>query len=284
MKNLTLIIGIALLLFGCGGTKEERIEDQTDVQQNDKKSLETKYKSNTQPSDNRPKNVFKKNTSKQEINNDIENTILYVLYDHLFGLEDSTWTAVPILLFEKGEYIRPEYCYEDYVYYISDYTKDEKRNFERACKVAKEKFAPFVEKGKTLFLLSNGMKIAEIIVKRSIRYGISDATIPAASLEKSIYNGRLLTNNGNLGTKMIDIPQDLPSLPKRKDDGGFGAGEIPDDTFLTDVLIGFVDLNGDGSPELVYEHDSHYGLFYTIYSKSNDVWEKVFESVPDGVE
>jgi hypothetical protein len=231
---------------------------------------------------------LQQNTNIREPNDSIERTIIFVLYEgEEYGLNEKIVLAVPLVLFENGEYIDPPSCYDDYDLDGRYYSKDELREFKRVCEITKEKFAPIVEKGKKLFLLTNGIKTAEIIIKNKIDYGLSDATRPSALIEKSIYDGRLLTNNGNLGTKMIVIPDDMPKLPKRIDDGGFGAFLEEEETdtqvrYYDDNLIGVVDINLDGTPELIYECQYLYGQYYRIYSKLDNHWKMLFEGAYNG--
>ena len=57
---------------------------------------------------------LQKNTNIQEPNDSIESTIIFILYEgEAYGLNENNAKAVPIVLFENGEYIDPPSCYDD---------------------------------------------------------------------------------------------------------------------------------------------------------------------------
>jgi hypothetical protein len=180
--------------------------------------------------------------------------------------------AVPIVIYKNGKYIQPPEC-----------VKNENGKFNNIeCNNYNRLILPFIRKGATLFELNNGVQNSTFAVLKTSITGMG------REIHCGVLNAKpshtLLTNNPNIGIlplTTLDVT-DRPILIKRKDCIDYGSA-TGGNMYCKDKLLTKVDIDGDGFPELIYENEVTEGYYYTIYSKKNNRWIKVFEGSGDGV-
>ena len=203
----------------------------------------------------------------KEKGNLIDNAIIFSC-----GGESS---ASPISIYKNGKYYSPP-CNED--------------EREGAAKKLTE-FKRVLSDMEYLFLNQNGVKKQKIEVKNIVlndEGGMDgNCSYPELILNFNCMNRlnyeHIYTNNATIGTnifKVLDIT-DRPLIFNKKINKvtsfNFSKNKEMDQEFIVHPLP-HIDINGDGTPELIYYfegwEENHY---FMIYSKIKNKWTKVFD-------
>jgi hypothetical protein len=197
-------------------------------------------------------------------NNDIrlksinDPTIIYIVYPEPYE-EKPLLIATPLVIFKDEKYYSPHFC---------------ESQDSLGCDLSKKYDSLLLEE--PLYLLIPNKNPQEFYFYETSKYSLSDWTRPCALIE-NVVSDNLLTNNIDLAINKVKLiaPNDRPFIPKRKKDY--------EDGFYDDYLIGQVDINMDGIPELIYCSQSYEGVFYQIYSKDKKFWRLVYGGSYNGV-
>ena len=195
---------------------------------------------------------------------DIGNSLIFITeVANEYSENPGQVTAIPIVYFHNGKY-------ED-IPRVMEYDpspEDIKEN-ERARRL----LLPIIKSGNMLYALNNGVKEGSYQILNVTKYAISDWSTFSAILEDLPPNA-LLTDNEKIGTNQLGKITEKPVLKKRLS---------PENEVLEDKLLSKVDIDGDGFPEIIYQNQEYEGMYYTIYSRKNGKWKKVYEGGYQGV-
>lgn len=185
-------------------------------------------------------------------------TIIYIVYPDTWE-EKGVLVATPLVIYKNEKYYSPHFC---------------ESQDSLGCDLNKMFDSLLLEE--PLYLLNPNKTSKVFYFYETSEYGLSSWTRPSAKIE-NVAADNLLTNNIDLVINKVKIipPNDRPFIPKRKRDY--------DDGFYEDYLIGQVDINMDGIPELIYCSQSYEGVFYQIYSKDKKFWRLVYGGSYNGV-
>jgi hypothetical protein len=196
-------------------------------------------------------------------------TVLYAV--SRYGVNDPL-IAVPILVYRNGRYEEPPYCEQGAgVSNTSNATR---------CREGETSLRPFVERGRTLYALTDGMYDRSLTVRQYADYGLSDWTRPSGELEGGPA-GPLLTNDPRLGRSPLTVLDSLDRPVVQQVIPGEGERE---DSIRTCSMLAPVDIDRDGSPELVYRCTLWEGVDYEIHARAGPGrWRLVYRGAYDGV-
>ena len=169
----------------------------------------------------------------------IGNSIIYTVYpgDEDIEEEKNKYYAVPIVVYNEGKYIDPPTC--------ENGSSDQKALDQ--CERSKELLLPSVEPGSILFEIENGKQTNSINVIDTKEFGYSDWSRFSGQISNKP-NSSLLTDKPKIGTNRLATINNMPV------------------TEQDNRLLGKVDIDGDGKPELLYECQEYEGKYYKIYS------------------
>ncbi len=203
-------------------------------------------------SNNEPKN------SGTPIEN-VGNSVLFIIQtgNEYNGSPSGLTVAVPFVMYIDGAYIEPPAC---------EWGSTISSEIEK-CTEAEKLLLPVVSPGNYLYVLNNGKQTNTLTIAGAADYGFSKRKIHSAVLDEKP-GVAVITNNPRLGTNNLSVITEKPVLEKLTTDDG---------TILKEKLLTKVDIDGDGTPELIYTYTYDEIVFYTIYSFKNGTWNKVYE-------
>ena len=189
-------------------------------------------------------------------------TLLFVIER---GWEDTTQIhAIPFVMFSNGKYSEVPLC-------IPGATS---KGDIAECDRAKKNVLPLITAGNKLYILNNGTQTGTSTILKSSKFEIGGMEFFTGLLPEHP-RVKILTSNAKIGiTKPAKETKSRPVLKARKDPEGY---------VLKDELMTKVDIDGDGTSELIYACMDYEGVFYRIYSFKKNKWAMVFEGGYQGV-
>lgn len=257
MKKFSLLLSFAVFILSCNNTKssdslEDRLRSsnsavaQKATQDSTRVAQQRELEMNGSPIPN------------------IGNSLIFVTeVANEYSDNPGQVTAIPIVYYNNGNYQDIPRVME------YDPTPKDIQESEKARRL----LLPIIKAGNNLYSLNNGAKENTYQILNMTKYGFSDWLTFSAVLEGLPPNA-LLTDNEKIGTNQLGKITKRPILKKRLS---------PENEVLEDKLLSKVDIDGDGFPELIYQNQEYEGVYYTVYTRKDGKWKKVYEGGYQGV-